>query len=174
MRSQQTLFYRYFEHLPNGHVDWIGVRPARKAAMQAKHTAQAIEGLGLVGDHRCTKTPGSARQVTFISKEHIALIRTLMNQDDIQAADLRRNIVIKQVNIHLLRHQYFQIGEAIFLGTALCHPCSRMDQVLGKGGAGMMYGYGGLCAKIIRSGQFAIGDEIHVLPPSDDGQLPLL
>ncbi|MDF1762850.1 MAG: sulfurase, partial [Oleibacter sp.] len=57
----------------------------------------------------------------------------------------------------------FRIGEAVFLATAQCHPCSRMDEVLGQGGHAAMLGHGGLCAKILRSGEIKVGDEIVVL-----------
>ena len=72
--------------------------------------------------------------------------------------------MISSININLLRHQRFSIGEALFEGTALCHPCRRMEEVLGEGGFAAMYGYGGLCAKILRSGDIRIGDEIELVP----------
>jgi len=59
-----------------------------------------------------------------------------------------------------LRHQRFRIGEAEFEATAQCHPCLRMEQVLGKGAVAAMLGHGGLCAKIVKSGQLNVGDEV--------------
>ena len=165
MRSQQRLFYRYFEHQTTAKVDWIGTRPARKQAMQTHQTIQAIADYGLEGDHRCTKKAGSGRQVTFISAEHIELIAKQCNTDSIDPALPRRNIVISGSNINILRHQHFRIGTAEFITGALCHPCSRMDEVLGPGGAGKMYGYGGLCAKIVKSGTFSVDDPLIILAP---------
>jgi MOSC domain-containing protein YiiM len=43
-----------------------------------------------------------------------------------------------------------------------------MEENLGKGGVAAMLGHGGLCAKIIESGDIAIGDEISVLPALED------
>jgi MOSC domain-containing protein YiiM len=43
-----------------------------------------------------------------------------------------------------------------------------MEENLGKGGVAAMLGHGGLCAKIIESGDVAVGDAISVLPPLDD------
>ena len=44
-----------------------------------------------------------------------------------EAADLpkalRRNLVIKGINLTALRYQRFSIGDAIFEAGALCHPC---------------------------------------------------
>jgi len=167
MRSQQKLFYRYSENAPLGSVQWIGLRPARREPLMAVQQVQALADLGLEGDHRASKTPGSARQVSFISQEQISTIAQLTGKGQIDPALLRRNIVIAGVNINILRHQHFRIGEAEFLGTAACHPCSRMNEVLGENGAAAMYGHGGLCAKILKSGLISVGDKIEVLPPSE-------
>src|SRR5690606_31815847 len=83
---------------------------------------------------------------------------------DIDPALLRRNLVIAGMNMNLLRYQRLQIGEAILETTALCHPCSRMNEALGPGGAAAMFGYGGLCAKVIRGGRLSVGDSVLRLP----------
>ena len=66
--------------------------------------------------------------------------------------------------MNLLRYQRLQIGSVILETSALCHPCSRMDEALGAGGAAAMFGYGGLCAKIVQSGQMTLGDDVVRLP----------
>ena len=65
---------RYAKDLAPGTVRWIGVRPLRREPLQAVSEAEACAGLGLEGDHRMGKTPGSGRQVTLISEEFIAQI----------------------------------------------------------------------------------------------------
>ncbi len=72
------------------------------------------------------------------------------------------------MNMNLLRHQQLRIGEAVLETTALCHPCSRMNEALGPGGAAAMFGYGGLCARIIQSGHLAVGDPVVRLAASAD------
>ena len=163
LSPQQNLFGRFAADLPAGRVEWIGLRPARLAPVERVAEAQAVAGLGLVGDRRMDGSVGSARQVTFISAEHIAVVASLLGFDRIDPARLRRNVVISGVNINALRHQQFRIGEAVFLATAACHPCSRMDKALGQGGHAAMLGHGGLCAKILRSGRFSVGDEVICL-----------
>jgi len=59
-----------------------------------------------------------------------------------------------------LRRQRFQIGEAWLEATQLCHPCARMESELGPGAVVAMFGYGGLCAKVISGGVIAIGDSV--------------
>ena len=165
MNSQQRLFSRYIKSLPPGELTWIGVRPERKQPMQSLTQVDAVQGLGLKGDHRMGKTPGSARQVTIISEEFIQQISHYLGGSHVTAFQLRRNLVVKDINLNALRHQQFQIGEAIFEATALCHPCSRMEAALGKGGIAAMMGYGGLCCKVIQAGTISVGDSVVLLTP---------
>ena len=71
MPSQQNLFAKFAKELPVGELTWIGVRPERKSYMLELESVEVIEGRGLEGDHRSTKSLGSARQVTIISEEFI-------------------------------------------------------------------------------------------------------
>lgn len=156
--TQKRLFARYLKDLPDGQLRWIGLRPGHKQEMKSVEAAQAIARHGLEGDHRCAKTPDSGRQVTIISSEFIHIIETYTGLEQIDPALLRRNLVVSGINLNALRHQQFRIGNALFEATALCHPCSRMDKTLGQGGAAAMLGYGGLCAKILQSGEIRLGD----------------
>lgn len=148
-----------------GRLEWIGLRPAHKQPMIEVDQVYAIAGLGLEGDHRCEKTPGSARQVTLISYEYIQQLAEKINQEKINPTLLRRNLVISGLDMDLLRFQQLKIGDAIFETSALCHPCSRMDQALGEGTKESMMGLGGLCAKILQSGIIRVGDRIELLVP---------
>lgn len=156
--TQKQLFTRYLKDLKPGKLEWIGLRPKRKADLEVVDTVEALAGLGLEGDHRCSKTPGSSRQVTLISAEFIRMIETYTGIEQIDPAILRRNLVVSGINLNALRHQQFSIGEARFEATALCHPCARMDQALGPGGTAAMLGYGGVCARILESGVISVGD----------------
>ena len=163
MDRQQTLFGRFSADLPSGRLDWIGLRPARREAVISVEQTYAIADLGLEGDRRCQGTPGSARQVTLINAEHIEAVAKLLQREVIDPALLRRNLVISGVNLQALRYQQFRIGDAVFLASALCHPCSRMDEVLGLGGHAAMLGHGGLCARILRAGKIHVGDALVCL-----------
>lgn len=155
---------RFARHLPPGQLEWIGVRPARKLPLESLEQVRAIEALGLEGDHRIEKTPGSARQVTLISTEFIGQIAHFLGREVIDPALLRRNLVVSGINLNALRRQQFTIGDALFEATALCHPCSRMEENLGPGGVAAMIGHGGICAKILRSGAIRVGDKLQVAP----------
>jgi MOSC domain-containing protein YiiM len=141
-------------------------RPAAGAARSRCRPStrrEAIAGRGLAGDHRSEKTPGSGRQVTVISREFIAQIAHFLGRDAIDPALLRRNLVVSGINLHALRHQRFTIGESVLLEAgALCHPCSRMETNLGRGGVAAMFGHGGLCCRVLESGAIRVGDPVAV------------
>lgn len=165
MNTQARLFARYLDDLPQGHVDWIGVRPARKMPMHVVEQVQAIAGFGLQGDRRCQGSEGSSRQVTIISVEYIQIITQLLQKEFIDPALLRRNIVVSGINLTALRHQRFSVGDVIVEATAQCHPCRRMDAALGKHGVAAMLGHGGLCAKIVQGGVINVGDQVTHIGP---------
>ena len=152
----------YLGHLGAATIEWIGVRPQRREPLVAVTEAEAVADLGLRGDHRMSKTPGSGRQVTFISREFVTQIEQHLGTSDLDPAVLRRNIVVSGINLNALRRQQFWFGEALFEATQLCHPCARMEAELGPGGVVAMMGYGGLCAKVLQTGQIAIGDSLRL------------
>ncbi|WP_269619716.1 MOSC domain-containing protein [Zhongshania sp. BJYM1] len=166
MNAQGRLIARFLDNLPPGKLEWIGLRPARKEPMVSVAKTIAIADRGLQGDRRLEGSKGSARQVSIISVEFIRAIADNLGIDNIPANILRRNLLVSGVNLNALRHQYFQIGSAVFQATAQCHPCSRMEAALGKGGLVAMLGYGGLCAKIVESGEIKCGDELVYMPPN--------
>lgn len=175
MNAQGRLISRFLDNLTPGRLNWIGLRPERRAPMVAVEHTLAVADRGLQGDRRIVGSKGSARQVSLISEEFIQSIAMNLGQEVISPAQLRRNLVVSGINLNALRHQYFQIGEAVFQATALCHPCSRMETTLGPGGLVAMLGYGGLCAKIIESGKIRCGDAVVYLPPGtyQDRQMSL-
>ena len=157
---------RYFDTLGEGAVDWIGLRPRRREPLMAMPRAIAIAIRGLEGDHRMLKTPGSGRQVTLISAQFIDHLASQLGMKELHPIPLRRNIVISGINPNVPRRQHFWVGEALLEASQLCHPCARMEAKLGSGGVIAMHGYGGLCAKIISSGEIEIGAAVRWLGPS--------
>ena len=152
----------YLGHLGAATIEWIGVRPRRREPLVAVSGAEAVAEMGLRGDHRMGKTPGSGRQVTLISREFVTQIEQHLGKSGLDPALLRRNIVVSGINLNALRRQQFWLGGALFEATQLCHPCARMEAELGPGGVVAMMGYGGLCAKVLQTGQIAIGDSLRL------------
>jgi MOSC domain-containing protein YiiM len=170
MQKRPNPLDRFARDLRPGTLEWIGLRTAKRAAMIEPAQAAAIAERGLEGDHRIDKKPGSGRQVTIISAEFIAQTAHFLGGIEISPGQLRRNLVVSGINLHALRYQRFTIGDALFEAGALCHPCSRMEEALGKGAVAAMLGHGGLCCRILRSGTITIGDKVRVHVQDPDGE----
>ena len=149
--------------LPNtfarqGRVAWIGIRPIRRKALRPLDVVQAIEALGLEGDHYAS--PGGKRQVTLIQAEHLNTVAGLLGLDTVMPEQVRRNIVISGIDLLALKGKQFRIGEALLEYTGTCDPCSRMESNLGRGGYNAMRGHGGITARVLCSGLIRTGDTV--------------
>jgi MOSC domain-containing protein YiiM len=153
---------KFIDNIPHvGTVQWIGLRPARKAEIQVVSTAE-INEQGLEGDF-FRGAGGAPRAVTLIQAEHLPVIANIMEREKIDPALLRRNIVVSGINLKSLKKRQFQIGSAILFGTGNCAPCNQMEEQLGSGGYSAMRGHGGITASVIQPGTISIGDQVRVM-----------
>ncbi len=150
-----------------GQVEWIGLRPAKNQTMQNVISATAIAGQGLEGDRY--KSTGGKRQVTLIQAEHLDALRSILKAPDLQAATLRRNILVRGINLLALKDKEFTVGNVQMVFTGLCHPCSKMELALGPGGYNAMRGHGGINAKILSDGHISVGDSVSSLTDYESG-----
>ena len=141
-----------------GEVTWIGVRPSSGAAMIALAEVEAIADRGLVGDRY--RASGN-RQVSLIQAEHLPVIAALVGRDVVPEL-VRRNLVVRGINLLSLRNQTFAIGDVMLAGTTACAPCDKMDAILGAGGFQSMRGHGGICAKIVHGGMIQRGAPVRI------------
>ncbi|OJJ17313.1 MOSC domain-containing protein [marine bacterium AO1-C] len=161
--SKNTPMSELMAHFPRkGKVEWIGLRPEKRAPLQDVKSVMANGENGLEGDHFAGKY-SQKRQVTLIQAEHLAAVASMMGVENIDPGLTRRNIVVKGINLLALKEKQFRIGEAILETTGLCHPCSRMETNLGEGGYNAMRGHGGITAKVVKGGEIRQGDEVEAL-----------
>jgi MOSC domain-containing protein YiiM len=146
-----------------GRLEWIGLRPARRAELLAVPEAEVLTDSRLAGDHASPK-PGGKRQLTLIQHEHLAAVAGFLGLDaPVAPGRLRRNLVVSGLNLLALKGRQIQIGEVVLDITGECHPCSRMEEELGPGGYNAMRGHGGLTAHIAQGGFIRLGDAVRVL-----------
>ena len=147
-----------------GRLEAIYTAPKRRAPL-ASHPSDRLEpGTGLETDHHSKRRPGGKRQVSLIQAEHLPVIAALSGHSSVDPALLRRNLVVSGIPLTALRGRRFMIGDAVLEGTVLCHPCSRMETLLGPGGYNAMRGMGGLCARVLKGGRIEPGAPIRALP----------
>lgn len=146
-----------------GRVSWIGLRPARHALLLTPPTADLTPADGVLGDHYSSRT-GAARGVTLIEQECLAAIFSYLGAGAPDPMLLRRNIVTAGINLDALRDRRFQVGGAVLEYTGLCHPCSRMEALLGPGGYNAVRGKGGITARVLQGGTVALDDPVLRAP----------
>ena len=142
-----------------GRLVWIGLRPARRAAVLTRQSATLIAGHGLDGD-RYDSTRNGARQVTLVSAEDLAAIAAFLGRTAIAPELLRRNLVTSGINLLALKDRRFRIGGALLEGSGECAPCSRMEEAFGPGGYNAVRGHGGITARVMESGEIEVGDAV--------------
>ncbi len=144
-----------------GRVEWIGLRPARRAEMAVVEAARLDSVEGLIGD-RYAGLSGN-RHVTLIQSENLAAIAAHLGQERVLPEHLRRNIVVSGINLLALKDRPFRLGAAVLEMTGECHPCSRMEEIFGTGGYNAVRGHGGITARVLEGGEVCIGDALSPL-----------
>lgn len=147
------------ETLPQrGTVVWIGVRPARRTPMHSLERVVVSPEAGLEGDRYSGRS--KSRQVTLLQAEHLDMVASCIGLQAIPPALLRRNLVVKGLNLLALKDKRFFVGDAELECTGKCHPCSRMEELLGPGGYNAVRGHGGITARVVTAGAICISDPV--------------
>lgn len=148
-----------------GAVEWIGVRPSRGADVRAVPACDITEA-GLIGD----RSRAGKRAVTLVQAEHLPVIASFLGGPavdpatrvcaGVDPATLRRNLVVRGLNLAGLRGRDVRVGSAVLRITVICAPCSQMERIFGHGGYAAVRGHGGWCAEVVQPGHVAIGDRV--------------
>src|SRR6266576_1425716 len=128
--------------------------PARKSGRSERHDRrQAIAGVGLEG---CAHANPPKREVLFVSKEHLDSV-------DVEPGTIRENITVEGDDVEKWPiGQRVRVGEAEFEITMVCDPCHRMDE-LRQGLRAELQGKRGMLARVVESGEVAVGDEVTLI-----------
>ncbi len=142
-----------------GRVEWIGLRPARRADMVVVEAVRLDPAEGVVGDRYAGRS--GERHVTLIQRENLAAIAAHLGLEAVFPEHLRRNIVVSGLNLLALKDRPFRLGTALLEMTGDCHPCSRMEEIFGPGGYNAVRGHGGITARVLKAGEVRLGDGLR-------------
>ncbi len=132
----------------------IWTSPARKSGTSVGHERRlAIAGQGLEG---CAHGNPPRREVLFVSREHLDSV-------GVDPGAIRENLTVEGDDVQRWSiGQRVRAGEAEFEITMVCDPCHRMDE-LRQGLRAELDGKRGMLARVVESGEVALGDEIELL-----------
>src|SRR4029078_5859940 len=98
----------------------------------------------------------------------------LLQRPEVDAASLRRNLVISGVNLlgarSLLRDEplHLLVGPQVVLElTGPCEPCSKIEASLGIGAYNVLRGHGGMTARVVRGGSLEGGQVVRCRPAAE-------
>ena len=132
----------------------IFTSPARKSGTSVAHERlRAVEGQGMEG---CAHANPPRREVLFTSLEHLESV-------GVEPGAIRENLTVDGADVQRWPiGQRVRVGEAVFEITMVCDPCQRMDD-LRQGLRAELDDKRGMLARVVESGEVAVGDEIELL-----------
>jgi MOSC domain-containing protein YiiM len=130
------------------------VSPARGSGVSTSlERARAVAGQGFEG---CAHANPPRREVLFASEDHL-------NAVGVEPGAIRENVTVAGTDVQAWPvGQRVRAGEAVFEITMVCDPCQRMDD-LRPGLRAELDGKRGMLARVVESGDVAIGDELELL-----------
>lgn len=142
--------------MPDGRIESIWIKRARRGVMDAVTSARAIEGRGLEGNAGLSRF----RQVTLIERDAWeAICRELGEQ--VPPVARRANILLSGVDLRECRGRVLRAGEVRLLIKGETKPCERMDEARAGLRAAMEPDWrGGAFAQVLNDGEIAVGDPV--------------
>ena len=143
-----------------GTVELIAIVAHKEEPVETVEEAEAIAGRGLAGDRYAdgegtfSNRHGLGHELTLVEAEEAERI-------GLAAADARRNLVTRGIDLNALVGKTFTVGEATCVGRRLCEPCAHLQRLTEPGIMRKLVHKGGLRADILEGGRIAVGDEIR-------------
>jgi len=161
MRNTQSLDELMANFAQPGRVRWLGVREKKWQPMRVVESIEVSPETGVSGDHYSGRS--GKRQITLVQAEHLVAVAGMQGVANVSPEQVRRNVMVEGINLLALKSAQFFVGDAVLEFTGLCHPCSRMETILGEGGYNAMRGHGGITARVIQAGTITINDAVKVV-----------
>ena len=126
-------------------------------------SVRALAGKGLEGN-RYFFAEGDApdgRALTLIASEALDAFEQDTNIV-LSAAETRRNVLTRGIDVNALVGKRFRIGDVQCLGIELCEPCTHLQSMTQPGVLNGLVHRAGLNADILSDGEISVGDSVTV------------
>ena len=135
-------------------ISHVWTSPGRNTAQATPHERRrAIPGEGLEG---CAHGNPPKREVLFVSSEHLDSV-------GVEPGAIRENLTVEGTDVQEWPiGQRVKAGEALFEITMVCDPCHRMDE-LREGLRAELDDKRGMLARVVESGDVAVGDAVELV-----------
>jgi MOSC domain-containing protein YiiM len=142
----------------DGRVEQINIGPERELPAPVDRV-RALAGKGLEGNRYFYDDAPPGRALTLIAAEAIEAFNDETGIP-LTAAESRRNVLTRGIDVNALVGRRFRIGEVECYGVELCEPCAHLESVTHPGVLRGMVHRAGLNADILSDGEIAIGDRV--------------
>jgi MOSC domain-containing protein YiiM len=141
-----------------GRVEGIFIGPLYELPAPVERV-RAVAGRGLEGNRYFYDEAPPGRALTLIAAE---AIDAFTGETDIPltAAESRRNVLTRGVDVNALVGKRFRIGDVECYGVELCEPCKHVESVTRPGVLKGMVHRAGLNADILSDGEIRVGDPV--------------
>jgi MOSC domain-containing protein YiiM len=146
-----------------GRIEAINVRAEHTSPAESVDRATVRAGLGIEGDRYFFAggaAPGEA--LTLIAAEALEGLRADTGID-LSAAESRRQVVTRGVELNGLVGREFTVGGVRCRGVELCEPCNHLQSLTQDGVLRGLVHRGGLRADVLEDGEIAVGDAVHAV-----------
>lgn len=140
----------------------IATRSARREPMQ-EHARLAVSvERGLEGDYKGGKH--ARRQVTLLCEHDWQAAIAAIDRCALPWLGRRANLLLRDVRLPHGPGSVIQIGAVLLEVTQTTTPCQRMDELAdGLRKALAVERRGGVCCRVLRGGEIALGDAVTVI-----------
>jgi MOSC domain-containing protein YiiM len=145
-----------------GRVEQINVTAEFEALPEPVQSIDALAGQGLRGDRYFAgeqRAGGEGRDLTLIQAEALEGLQEEHGLE-LSAAESRRNVLTRGIDLNALVGQRFTVGEVECVGIELCEPCTHLQALTQPGVLRGLVHRGGLRADVVRGGRIAVGDTV--------------
>lgn len=140
---------------PRAMAELVGIwrSPKRREAMEPLESARVFENEGVEG---CAHRRGGKRNVLFVAVEDLEAL-------GVEPGAVKENFTVRGAEVMKWPlGQRLAIGDAEFEVSMICDPCELMETIR-PGLLAEIDGRRGMLARVLKSGQVAVGDTITLL-----------